>query len=84
LSGFRCTSDEFQCDNKRCVKINLKCDGDENCIDGSDEYNCLCPSTNFSCPSGECISTADLCDNKKDCKDETDLLNCGELLFVKL
>ncbi|KAL8608386.1 hypothetical protein ACOMHN_002619 [Nucella lapillus] len=31
-----CSGDEFRCDNDRCIDQRLKCDGDDNCGDGSD------------------------------------------------
>lgn len=39
-------SNEFECDNNRCVPSNLKCDGDNNCGDNSDETDgCLMSMT---------------------------------------
>ena len=35
-----CTSDEFQCENGLCVKSTWRCDGDNDCMDFSDELNC--------------------------------------------
>ena len=33
-----CTEDEFQCNNGNCVLSKWRCDGDDDCRDGSDEH----------------------------------------------
>lgn len=35
-----CESDEFKCDNGRCITIRWICDQETDCDDGSDEANC--------------------------------------------
>ena len=35
-----CASTAFECDNKRCVLKNFLCDGDNDCMDNSDERGC--------------------------------------------
>ena len=35
-----CTSNEFTCANHQCVPISSRCNGREECSDGSDESNC--------------------------------------------
>jgi len=76
--GLQCRSNEFQCDNKQCIDVRERCDGDFNCIDDSDEEDCDCPSSDFLCPSGQCIKPEELCDDKNNCEDEADEINCGK------
>ncbi|XP_062583497.1 uncharacterized protein LOC134245238 [Saccostrea cucullata] len=37
-----CYSDEFSCENGRCIAIGLICNTHNNCGDGSDEFDALC------------------------------------------
>ena len=35
-----CTSSQWSCDNGQCISSYLRCDGDTECVDGSDEVGC--------------------------------------------
>ncbi|TNN88761.1 Low-density lipoprotein receptor-related protein 1B [Liparis tanakae] len=76
----RCKNDEFQCHNQRCIRALWKCDGDDDCLDGSDEeshscYNHTCPVDQFKCSNNRCIPKRWLCDGTNDCGDNEDEAN---------
>ena len=39
LIGARCSRSMFSCDNGKCLPMNFVCNGENDCIDKSDEYN---------------------------------------------
>ena len=36
-----CQPFEYTCDNKRCIQQDYLCDGENDCLDNSDEKDCL-------------------------------------------
>ncbi|XP_060596877.1 low-density lipoprotein receptor-related protein 2-like [Ruditapes philippinarum] len=76
----------FQCGSKEWISIAAKCDTVIDCLDASDEIDCLrnnagCNDNEFSCVDGSCIKLGQVCDFKPDCTNAEDefceLRNCG-------
>uniref|UniRef100_A0A8C5MM23 EGF-like domain-containing protein n=1 Tax=Leptobrachium leishanense TaxID=445787 RepID=A0A8C5MM23_9ANUR len=74
----QCQPGEFACKNSRCIQERWKCDGDNDCLDNSDEHTC--PSDRFKCENNRCIPNRWLCDGDNDyndCGDNSDEDGCS-------
>ncbi|VVD04124.1 unnamed protein product [Leptidea sinapis] len=71
---------DFTCTNQRCIPKSWVCDGDDDCLDNSDEeQNCTkttCNASEFMCKSGRCIPATFKCDSENDCGDFSDESGC--------
>uniref|UniRef100_A0A3P8VY07 Uncharacterized protein n=1 Tax=Cynoglossus semilaevis TaxID=244447 RepID=A0A3P8VY07_CYNSE len=68
-----CNSDQFRCDDGRCIAPSWICDGDNDCGDMSDEdqrHNCGMQ------PYFTCIKRLHVCDRRNDCGDSSDEQSC--------
>ncbi|XP_057354250.1 MAM and LDL-receptor class A domain-containing protein 1 [Manis pentadactyla] len=80
-----CEEDQFSCTyTLQCVPLSAKCNGQEDCRDGSDELGCslspspwLCGEKEFQCSASECLPTLLLCDGVADCRSQEDESGCS-------
>lgn len=82
-----CSQYEFGCVSGQCVPLGWWCDGETDCLDGSDEQQCnrTCGPDQVLCLSGDqCVQHVHLCDGTPHCRDASDesVDNCGETLTV--
>lgn len=82
-----CSQGEWQCLDRLCIPEEWVCNGDLDCLDGSDEtLGCTksLPCDGFKCENGHCIPKEWRCDKNDDCGDNSDETGCGKLKFLSL
>merc|ERR1719317_639699 len=85
VSGGSNVDPQFKCANGQCISEKWRCDSENDCQDGSDEWNCTatlpsCDVTNeYQCAkTGQCIPTTWVCDGTSDCIGGDDESDCSD------
>lgn len=79
-----CTSNEFKCDDGRCIPLRWRCDSEQDCDSGEDEKDCVdigpltreCSDDEYTCKDSRCITRNWVCDGQPDCKRGEDEMEC--------
>ncbi|XP_077010524.1 MAM and LDL-receptor class A domain-containing protein 1 isoform X2 [Tamandua tetradactyla] len=82
-----CAADQFSCIyTPQCIPLSGKCNGQEDCLDGSDELACppstpspLCSEVEFPCSEKGCIPALLRCDGVPDCPLSEDEAGCPNM-----
>lgn len=87
-----CDSGQFQCVYLlECLPQSWHCDGDVDCVDGSDEEDCgslvpgtvppqaVCEDTQYHCAKNICIPALLRCDSVPDCPNSEDEYECRKM-----
>lgn len=69
---YKCLESATCHDDGHAIQKRWVCDGERDCVDGSDEASCVY----FKCNDGTPISTQSRCDGFPDCPDEIDEAQC--------
>lgn len=70
-----CPRPTWTCANGEEIDLYSHCDGEADCVDGSDEEGCPADQV-FTCDSGETVPADYRCDDYEDCADGSDEAGC--------
>nr|XP_019937311.1 PREDICTED: low-density lipoprotein receptor-like [Paralichthys olivaceus] len=79
-----CQRGQWLCDDGTCVPDVWRCDGEGDCLDGSDEMDCAAPPGSPQCPPGQfpcldsvdCVDASARCDGQSQCPTGSDEESC--------